>query len=486
MNTIRRVMRGNKALLVVCALSIALGFSLALNLYNGGSPVIAAESKIAVDPEFRDLFVKIADKLEPSVVFITSEKVVESSGMGGGDFFFGPFGPPGGSRGGKQLTTATGSGFVVRSDGYIMTNNHVVGGADRVTVKLADGREFKGKVLLDPRTDLALVKIDAKDLPAVEFADSEKIKVGQWAVAIGNPFGFNNTVTVGVVSGLQREFAVPDGNDPKGGTFYPDAIQTDASINPGNSGGPLVDIDGRVVGINSAIYSRTGGSMGIGFAVPSNTAKYVMDQLIEKGKVVRGYLGLMPSDLTPVLRDKLGVREGALVESVDKDSPAESGGLQVKDVVVKIQGKPIANALGLRRVVQMIKPGNTVDIVIVRDKKEQTLQVKVGEAPGSDESSDTVDRDKVGMSVQPLDSDTAQQLGIDERVKGVVVTKVEPGSAADRAGIEPKDVITELDDSPVTSVASFSKAVKSLKSGQTAVVVVVRGNHSEIVEMPID
>jgi len=480
-------MRDRLVLLAVCALCVALGFLFAVNLHKTASPAIAADSKAALDAGFRDVFVKIADELAPSVVFITSEKMVESSAMSGEDFFFGPFGFRGGpGGGGKRLTKATGTGFVVRSDGYIMTNNHVVGGADRVTVKLADGREFKGSVLLDPRTDLALVKIEAKDLPILRFADSDKLKVGQWAIAIGNPFGLNNTLTVGVVSGLQREFAVPNESDPSGGTFYPDAIQTDASINPGNSGGPLVGIDGKVIGVNSAIYSRTGGSMGIGFAVPANTVKYVMDQLIEKGKVVRGYLGLLPSDLTPVLRDRLGVREGALVESVDKDSPAEKGGLQIKDVVVKIQGKTVSSALDLRRIVQMILPGTTVDVVVVRDKKQTTLQVTVGEAPGGAESGDTADKDKVGLSVQPLDSDTARQLGIDEKVKGVVVTKVEPGSAADRAGLRTKDVITEVDDSPVTSVASFTKAVRSLKSGQTAVVVVVRGNRSVIVEMPID
>lgn len=479
--------------ILVCVLSIALGFSLAANFYGNKmiSTANAAPTKVEALSDFRNVFESIADKMAPSVVNITSEKTVEASQAPNFDDFFnfGPFGMPrpNAPKGNdKKTEEATGTGVIVRSDGYILTNDHVVGGADHVTVKLSDGREFTGKVIRDSKTDLALVKIEAKDLPAAQFADSESVKIGEWALAMGNPFGFENTLTVGVVSGLRREFSVPDPDNPQGGTYYPDAIQTDASINPGNSGGPLVDIDGKIMGINSAIYSRSGGSMGIGFAIPANTAKMVMGQLIEHGKVVRGYLGLMPQNLNPVLSNKLGAKSGALVASVDKDSPAEKGGVEVKDVITKIDGKPIKDALDLRRVVQSIAPNKEVKIVLIRDKKEKTLTVKLGEAPTTEQSNGDTDTDKVGLSVQPLTSDMTKQLGVDDNLKGVVVRKVEPGSPAYRAGIRPNDVILEIDDTPVTSIASFDKAKKQIKVGDTAIVVVQRGDRSVILEMRVE
>jgi len=472
------------SLLAIVVLSIALGFSVAVNLYNRANSAAIAAAPNAAAEDLSTAFVKIADSVSPSVVNITSEKMVEAPSFPSFDDFFGfPFGNRRGTpdqEPDKRLTKATGSGVIVRSDGYVMTNNHVVAGADRVTVKLQDGREFKGTVLRDPRTDLALVKIDAKDLPALPFADSDQVRVGQWAVAVGNPFQLKGTVTVGVVSAIHTE---SDLNNP---LPYPESIQTDASINPGNSGGPLVNLDGRIIGINGAIYSTSGGNMGIGFAIPSNTAQFVMKELIDKGKVVRGYLGLLPSDLTPVLADKLGVKQGALVESVDKDSPAEKGGVQVKDVITSVNGKPVRGGNELRRVVQSIAPGTQVKLVVIRDKKEKTLTVKLGEAPSGEEGQSTEAGGKTGLSVQPLTEDAAKQIGVDPSVKGVVVRRVDPGSAADRAGIKTGDVITEIDDTPVTSVASFSKAEKQLKKGETAIVVVQRRERSVIIEMPID
>lgn len=473
-------------LALICLLSITLGFSLAANFYHrNDSTAVAAVDKPVLPSDWRTAFEDTASKLESSVVYIVSEKTVEvSSGMPGMDDFFnfGPFAGPGRTpEKEKQLRKASGSGVIVRSDGYIMTNNHVVAGADRVTVKLSDGREFKGKVLLDPRTDLALVKIDAKNLPAAQFADSDKVRVGEWAMAIGNPFELQNTVTVGVVS-AHRKMSNSEDSLP-----YPEVIQTDASINPGNSGGPLVDLEGRIIGINGAIYSNSGGNIGIGFAIPANTAKYVMTQLIEKGKVVRGFLGLMPADLTPVMAEKLDTKQGALVTSVDSDSPAKKGGVLVKDVIIAVNGKPVASAAELRHTIEQIAPGTEVKLTVVREKKDKTLEVKLGEAPsGNEESSTQEGGDKTGLNVQPLTPDTAKQLGIDEDIKGVVVRNVEPGSSADRAGIKQGDVITEIDDNPVTSVASFSKATKAIKSGDTAIVVVQRGSRSLIVEMPMD
>lgn len=476
------------SLLLVALLSIALGFSLAANLHRlPSSPVVAAPATPRTPGDWRDGFTSIADALAPSVVNITSEKTVAVTDPFSGmeDFFnFGPFRSPSPQPAPKreEQQKATGSGVIVRSDGYILTNNHVVAGADRVTVKLVDGREFKGKVVTDPRTDLALVKIDANGLPAAQFADSDKVKVGQWAIAMGNPFGLRNTMTAGIVSAVRREA------DPDTPTGYPETIQTDAPINPGNSGGPLVDIDGKIIGINFMILSGSGGNMGIGFAIPSNTAKFVVDQLIDKGKVVRGYLGLIPQDLSPVLADKLKVKEGALVESVDKDSPAAKGGVEVKDVIVKLDGKPITNALSLRRTVERIAPGTDVKVVVVREGKEKTVTVKLGEAPSGDETEPATPEsgDSTGLTVRPLTAELAKQLGVGTDVQGVVVTAVKAGSPGDRAGIQPKDIIVEIDNNPVTSVATFSKAAKQLKKGETAIVVVQRGNRTTILEMPMD
>lgn len=489
MRTALNAAKTQPSLILICILSIALGFSIAANLYHQPTtaPAIAAPAVVAPS-DWRTVFEDVAAKLAPSVVNIRSEKTVKTSEMPDmGDFFnFGPFSMP--RRGpSSQTQRATGTGVIVRSDGYILTNDHVVGGADRVTVKLVDGREFKGTVLRDPNTDLALVKIDVKDLPAAQFSDSGKARVGQWVMAIGNPFMLYNTVTVGVISAVRHDTPDPDTQgSPQ--YPYPEVIQTDASINPGNSGGPLVDLDGKILGINGAIATTSGGNVGIGFAIPSNTAKYVMDQLITKGKVVRGYLGLRPVDLTPILSGKLGAKKGALVESVDKDSPADKHGILVKDVITKVNGKEILDAVDLRHTVQSLAPGTTAKVVIVRDKKEKTLEVKLGEAPNVDKEGNEVgdEADKTGLSVLPLTPDMAKQLGLDESVKGVVVRSVESGSAAERAGIRAKDVITEMDDTPITSVAGFSKAAIKLKSGDTSIIVVQRGERSVIVEMPID
>ncbi|MCX8052819.1 MAG: Do family serine endopeptidase [Armatimonadetes bacterium] len=473
--------RQDSTLVVIILLSIALGFSLAAHfLRNTTRPAVAA-SPVAPAENWRNAFVRIAEELKPSVVNITSEKTVEIPRFPSfEDFFNWPFGPRRNTpEPEKRSQTVGGTGFIVRSDGYIMTNNHVVEGADRVTVKLADGRQFTGKVLLDPYSDLAIVKIDAKNLPAMQFADSDKVRVGDWVAAIGNPFGLEHTLTAGVVSAVRRGLTVGDGA-PK------DVIQTDASINPGNSGGPLVDLEGRVVGVNFAIYTTSGGSVGVGFAIASDTAKSVMTQLIEKGKVERGYLGVLPIDLTPVTREKLGVDKGALVESVDPNTPAGKAGIKVMDVIISVGNKPVNNASDLRRIVQSYPPGSEVKIVIIRDKKEKTITVKLGELPVEIASSVTETGNKIGLSVQPLTPELAKQLNVDENLKGVVVRKVEPGSSADRAGIRPNDVITEIEGTPITSVASFSKAIAKLKSGDTALVVVQRGERSAIIELRID
>ncbi|MEN6357126.1 MAG: Do family serine endopeptidase [Armatimonadota bacterium] len=476
-------------ILVVCVLSVALGFSLAANYYHHSSAPAIAATKDAAMSDWRTAFEDVADKVGPSVVYITREKTVEvRDPFAGFDNLFNlsPFSIPRQSQETqKQTQIASGSGIIVRSDGYILTNSHVVADADRVTVKLLDGREFKGKVFLDPRTDLALVKIDAKDLPAAQFADSDKVKVGQWAVAMGAPFKLRNTMTVGVVSAIRKEV---EGANSQEDLPYPEIIQTDASINPGNSGGPLVDLDGKVMGINGAIYSTSGGNVGIGFAIPANTAKFVMAQLIEKGKVVRGYLGVSMKDLTSTLSEKLGAKDGVLVEDIQSDSPAAKGGIKVKDVITSVNGKRTNNAAELRHAVETIAPNTSVKVTVIREKAEKTLTVKVGEVPDKLDGASTSDEDsvKTGLTVQPLTPEIASSIGVDKDIQGVVVRKVEPGTPAERAGFAVKDVITEIDDTPITSVASFAKAVSKLKNGDTSIVVVQRGERSVIIEMTMD
>ncbi len=478
------LLNGKTSLAIVVVLSIALGFSLA---YNLNRPVISPAQ--AVSPEvkmedFRTIFADVVQKAAPSVVSIKSEKLVDAPSMQGfGDLFGMPFGDeqPMPRGGGKQRQTGTGTGVIVRSDGYILTNDHVVGGADRVTVMLSDGREFKGVVTRDPRTDLALVKIEAKDLPAAGFTDSDEVKAGEWCIAMGGPFGLKNTVTVGVVSALRKQ------TDPDMPLPYPEVIQTDASINPGNSGGPLMNLDGKVMGINGAIISPTGSSAGIGFAIPANTAKFVMQRLISKGKVTRAYLGVYPRDITPLLSKQLGVNKGALIESVEKDGPADKAGLRVKDVITKIDGKQVGSAVELRHTVEVMEPNDTVKVTIVRDKKDKVIEVKLAELPSEEAENPQEQADKqLGLSVQPLTPEATKQLNIPEGTKGVLVRSVESGSEAERSGIRQGDVITEVNDTPVTSVNSFLKEIRKLKSGDTAVVVVQRGDRTTILELTKD
>lgn len=480
----------NPSILLLCVLSVALGFSLAANFYHhGAGAAIAAPTRDLSQSNWRTAFEDISERLAPSVVFITSEKDVTyqySDPFGGQDDLFGwPFG----NRGRRaqpqprtQVQKAAGTGFIVRSDGYVLTNNHVVAGADRVEVKLADGRKFKGKVLLDPRTDLAVIKIEATGLPAVSFADSDKVRVGQWTMAIGNPFELRNTVTVGVVSALRRER--DPGFDLAG---YPEAIQTDAAINPGNSGGPLVDLDGKVIGVNFAIISSTQQSAGIGFAIPSNTARYVVDQLISKGKVVRGYLGVETDDLTPAISQVYGVTKGALVKLVTAGEAADKAGVKASDVITKIDGKDVGDALALRQAIGAIAPGTTVKLTVMRDKAEKVIPVKLTEAPsGVEDSSQPVAGEKLGLAVQSITPSLAKQLGYRASLKGVVVTSVTGGGAADRAGMQENDVITKINTTQIVDAASYNAAVKGLKSGNTAILVVTREGSTVILEVPVD
>lgn len=363
-----------------------------------------------------------------------------------GHFFGGPFGqifpqqPPG-----PQREHGLGSGVIVTKDGYILTNNHVVDGAKEVKVTLQDGREFTAKVVgRDPKSDVAVVKIEAHDLPVVPMADSAKVEVGDVVLAIGNPFGVGQTVTEGIVSAKDR------GN--MGIEDYEDFIQTDAAINPGNSGGALVDVDGRLIGINTAILSRTGGNQGIGFAIPSDLARSVMESLVRYGHVTRGYLGLMIQDVTPALAKefKFGARKGALVGDVVADGPAAKAGFKDGDVVVEFNHRPVTDARELRLTVAETKPGTAVPVKIWRGGETRTLEVTIKQLPGTEQLAQNNPQNQEdqgtlnGVAVGDLDQQTRQEFNVPDSVKGAVITEVQPGSASEEAGLKPGEVIEEI------------------------------------------
>lgn len=341
----------------------------------------------------------------------------------------------------------TGSGFIISADGLIMTNAHVVEGADRILVRLTDKREFQGKVLgTDKQTDIAVVKIDAKDLPVLKIGDSGKLKVGQWVAAIGSPFGLDNTVTAGIVSALSRNLPSDQ---------YVPFIQTDVAVNPGNSGGPLFNMDGEVVGINSQIFSTSGGFMGLSFAIPIDLAMQVKDQLVANGKVTRGYVGVYIQELTQDLADTFGLKtpQGALVTKVEKDSPAEKAGLQAGDVITAFNGKAVTSSVSLPMLVSAMKPGEKAEMTIVRDKKEQKIAITIGSNDKAvAQAAAAENTHKLGVTVRPLTKEEIQQAD----TTGLLVEKAS-GLAA-QSGIMPGDVI----------VSANGKLVKSVKDLQDA------------------
>ncbi len=434
----------------------------------------AKDSNIELLSRMSDAFASIVKKVEPAVVFVQVSKTIKGGGSVAGDpfglfndpffqRFFGPQFQPRRRAPRKFKQMGQGSGFIISSDGYIMTNNHVVGGADEIDVKLSDGRKFKAKVVgTDPKSDVAVIKIDAKNLPVIPLGDSEKLEVGEWVLAIGNPFGLAHTVTVGVVSAKGRSHL--------GINDYEDFIQTDAAINPGNSGGPLINIRGEVVGMNTAIFSRSGGSMGIGFAIPVNMAKAVKDQLIKNGKVIRGWLGVIIQDIDEDLAESFGLKssEGVLIAEVSPDSPAAKGGLKQGDVILKLNGKPVNDVGELRNKIALTAPGTKVRFEILRNGKKKTIEVKIGEQPDSRIVSKANHQllGKLGLVVQDLTPELAQQFGYKEG-QGVLVAEVEAGSPAASVGIRPGQLIEETNRVPVHNMKEFLEALKlSEKTGR--------------------
>jgi len=366
-----------------------------------------------------------------------------------------------------------GTGVIVGADGTIATNNHVVEGAARLLVKLQDGRELRAELVgTDPDTDLAILKVDEHDLPAVELGDSDALEPGDWVMAVGNPFGLDHSVTVGVVSAIGRSNV--------GVTTYEDFIQTDAAINPGNSGGPLVDLDGRVIGINTAIRSSAGGSDGIGFAIPSSTLKSVLPHLVADGRVTRGWLGLSIQDLTPALADSFGAKErtGALVAQVVEDTPAAEAGLRVGDIVVALDRKPIHRASELSQSVARLAPDTKVELEVVREGKPLTLTVMLAERPGDltkdarPEAAPEHAPARWGLELGRLPAELARQFDVEQ---GALVRRVEPGSAAEDAGLRAGDVILSVGPQAVASAADASDALRASEHAK-GVRLLVRSN----------
>jgi serine protease Do len=430
-------------------------------------------------------FSPIVKKVAPSVVKISTSikgREIQQQPWPGMDdpFFRRFFGEIPGRGNNRTYRTppqqGVGSGVIVTKDGYILTNNHVVDGADEVKVVLQDSREFTAKVIgKDPKTDVAVLKVDAKDLPFVEMANSEKIEVGDVVLAIGNPFGIGQTVTMGIISATGRATL---------GLDYEDFIQTDAAINPGNSGGALVDAEGRLIGINTAILSRSGGNQGIGFAIPANLARDVMESLVTDGKVNRGYLGVLIQDVTPVIARKLDLKnnKGALIGDVVPDSPADKAGFKPGDIVTEFNGKDVEGSRQFRLAVARVKPGEKAAAKILRDGSIKTLNVTVREVPGAEkvakaDSKNTDDSEALkGVAVGDLDSRTRQQFNIPSSVKGAVVLDVEEGSSAAEAGLKPGDVILEINRQRVAGAEEAVKLTENPKDKATLLRIWSGGN----------
>lgn len=427
--------------------------------------VVSAKS---VSPDF----VVLAKKLNPTVVNIRSAKHIKPKqrirrqqqqnpfGNNFFDDFFNRFLEDIPQQQRPHREQSLGTGFIISADGYILTNNHVVNGADEVMVKLSDGREVKGEIKgIDEKVDLALIKISEKDsLPFAELGDSDTLEVGEWVMAIGNPFGLSHTVTAGIVSAKGRVI----GSGP-----YDDFIQTDASINPGNSGGPLFSSEGKVIGINTAIIAGGGG--GIGFAIPISVAKSIVSQLRESGKVVRGYLGVRFQPLTPDLAKSFGLEsdKGALIASVEKDTPAEKAGLKAGDVILVYDGKTINEGSELPRYVAATPIDKKVNIVVFRDGAKQDISLVVGKLKDKDGESAPAgikESDKIGITVEELRKDLADKLGVREQ-KGLVVTEIKPGSAAEEVGITNGSLIIEINGKRPETAKEYNLIVNKLNKG---------------------
>lgn len=439
-------------------------------------------------------FSNVAKKAMPAVVFIK----VQSSGadldeygnphyyqnpfdFNGDDFFNRFFGMP--YRGQPQKPApqlSQGSGFFVTADGYIMTNAHVIKGADKISVVLNDGRELDASLVgADPHTDVAVIKVEGKDFPFLAFGDSDAMDIGEWVVAIGSPFQLEASLTVGVISAKGRQnLRITD---------LEDFLQTDAAINPGNSGGPLLNLNSEVIGINTAIVSRTGGYMGIGFAIPSNMAKQVKDQLIDKGSVIRGFLGvsLQPIDKDMADAFNLAKPEGALISEVVKDSPADKAGLKQGDIIIEYNKTPVKTLQSFKNDISLMGPGTSIELKVNRNGKILNLSVVLGTASNGLAATGGIVQ-KLGMEIENLTPDLAKQLGFVKGEEGVVITKIKPSSLAAQAGMRPGFLIQAVNHKKVTNIDDFNEAMEAIENKNRVLMLIRYGNTTRFYSIKLD
>ncbi|MBC8413238.1 MAG: DegQ family serine endoprotease [Nitrospira sp.] len=429
-------------------------------------------------------FSGIVKVISPLVVNISSSKIVDKKELNPFSHFFeSPFSDnPDSQRPPRQWKEESlGSGVLVSPDGFIITNNHVVEKADKIKVTMYNKETYIGKIIgTDPKTDLAVIKISAENLPAINWGDSDTLQVGEFVLAFGNPYSLGHTVTMGIVSAVGRaNVGIAD---------YEDFIQTDAAINPGNSGGPLVSAKGELIGINTAIFSRTGGYQGIGFAVPSNMAHAVMTQLIKQGKVTRGWLGITIQNLTPELADEFHLLSpsGAIVTDIFKNSPAEKSGMQRGDIIIEVNDKTIENVETLRNVVAQSTVDSEMILKVIRNGKTVELTTRVSEFPSDiartmpdshEEPALKEENSLAGFSVMNLTREIAKQLGLSRNESGVVVVNIENGSPAENAGLKKGDVIQEINKKRVSDLTTFNKLTKNTREGDTLLLFINRSGN---------
>ncbi len=436
----------------------------------------------------------IAEKAIPAVVYVTVERTVN---VRGATPFFGlpfeffeepaeePFGRRQRPRGNAPqiLQQGQGSGFFISKDGYILSNSHVVSGADKIRVHLHDGRQLDAKLVgADRRSDVAVLKVEGNDFPFLSLGDSDAIQVGEWVIAIGTPFGLTETLTVGVVSAKGRNVGLTD---------YEDLIQTDAAINPGNSGGPLLNIDGKVIGITSSVFSQSGGYMGIGFAVPINMAASIQNQLVKTGKVVRGYLGVVIQDLTRELAKSFEIEKesGLLVSDVMTDSPAAKAGLKAGDVILSQDGKPIGSSASFRNGIALRVPGDAIKLGLLREGKPKDVTIEIGQQRDEEAavvpSQETVAA-KIGVSVQTLTPERRRNLNIPDSVNGVLVAEVEPGSLAALHGLDVGDLILGVNRQAVETAEQFMESLEQSKRTGRALLLVKNRRSTRFLVIPLE
>ena len=447
-------------------------------------PVYVSGAAPAVGPPNSMGFAAVVKNVLPAVVNISSSRLVKPQQNQLNPFFNNPFFQQffGGQmpQARPQREEALGSGIIVTHDGYILTNNHVVAKGTDIKVFLPNKQQYPAKVVgTDPKTDIAVLKIQASNLPTVTFGDSSKIQIGDYALAIGDPFGIGETVTMGIISATARS--------QLGIENYEDFIQTDAAINPGNSGGALINARGEVIGINTAILSGgSGGNQGIGFAIPINLARYIMDQILKYGKVTRGWMGVVIQDVTAPVAKAYGVEanHGAIVSDVEPSSPAAKAGLKRGDVITELNGQPVTSSNDLKLKIGEMRPNSTVHLKVVRNGKSEDVTMTLGEEPKSGQQAAATPGQQQGLmqgvDVQNLTPDILQQLGLPSSTKGVVVADVAQGSPAEMAGLRRGDVIEQVNRHPVDSVSQYQREVR-MAGDQAVVLLVNRGGTTAFV-----